>query len=66
MEGFPGGPVIKSLPANTGNTNSIPGPGSSHMPQSNKTQPHIYWSPRDLEPSAHKRSHCHKKPTHHN
>jgi len=65
MEGFPGGPVIKSPPANTGNTSLIPGPGRSHMPQS-KTQPHIYRSPRALEPSVHKRSHCNEKPTHYN
>ena len=32
---FPGGPGVKSLPANAGNTSSIPGLGGSHMPQSN-------------------------------
>ena len=32
---FPGGPVLKNLPA-SGDTGSIPGPGGSHMPQSNK------------------------------
>ena len=32
---FPGGTVVKSLPANTGDTGSIPGPGRSHMRQSN-------------------------------
>ena len=36
MEGFPGGTVIKNPPANTGDTGSSPGPGRSHMPQSNK------------------------------
>ena len=30
--GFPGGDVVKNLPANTG---SSPGPGRSHMPRSN-------------------------------
>ena len=29
---FPGGLVIKNLPANAGDTGSIPGPGRSHMP----------------------------------
>ena len=29
---FPGGLVIKNLPANAGNTGSIPGPGRLHMP----------------------------------
>ena len=32
---FPGGTVVKSLPANAGDTCSSPGPGRSHMPQSN-------------------------------
>ena len=33
--GFPGGAVVKTPPANAGDTGSIPGPGRSHMPQSN-------------------------------
>ena len=32
---FPGGAVVKNLPANAGDTGSIPGPGRSHMPWSN-------------------------------
>ena len=32
---FPGGVVVKNLPANAGDTGSIPGPGRAHMPQSN-------------------------------
>ena len=32
---FPGGAVVKSPPANAGDMGSIPGPGRSHMPQSN-------------------------------
>ena len=32
---FPGGTVVKSLPANAGDTGLIPGPGRSHMPWSN-------------------------------
>ena len=32
---FPGGAVVKNLPANAGDTGSNPGPGRSHMPQSN-------------------------------
>ena len=27
---FPGGPVVKNLPANAGHRGSIPGPGISH------------------------------------
>ena len=29
---FPGGAVVKDLPASAGDTGSIPGPGRSHMP----------------------------------
>ena len=29
---FPGGSVVKKLPARVGDTGSIPGPGRSHMP----------------------------------
>ena len=29
--GFPGDSVVKNLPANAGDTGSIPGPGKSHM-----------------------------------
>ena len=32
---FPGGAVVKNLPANAGDTGSIPGLGISHMPWSN-------------------------------
>ena len=32
---FPGGAVVEGLPASAGDTGSIPGPGGSHMPQSN-------------------------------
>ena len=31
---FPGGPLVKNLPANAGDTGSIPGPGRFHMPRS--------------------------------
>ena len=33
-EGFPGGAVVKNLPANAGDTGSSPGLGRSHMPRS--------------------------------
>ena len=32
---FPGGPVVKNLPASAGDMGSIPGPGRSHMLCSN-------------------------------
>ena len=31
-EGFPGGSMVKNLPANAGGMGSIPGAGRSHMP----------------------------------
>ena len=33
--GFPGGTVVKNLPANAGDMGLSPGPGISHMPWSN-------------------------------
>ena len=33
--GPPGGPAVKNLPDNAGDTGSIPGPGRSHMPRGN-------------------------------
>ena len=33
--GFPGGEVVGNLPTNARDTGSSPGPGRSHMPQSN-------------------------------
>ena len=33
--GFPGGAVVKNPPANAQDTGSSPGPGRSHIPQSN-------------------------------
>ena len=32
---FPGGAVVKNLPANAGDTGWNPGPGRSHIPQNN-------------------------------
>ena len=32
---FPGGPVVKNLPAKAGDVGSIPGLGRCHMPRSN-------------------------------
>ena len=38
MEGFPGGAVVKNLPANAGDMGSSPGLGRSHMLRSNKVR----------------------------
>ena len=34
-EGFPGGSVIKNLPANAGDMSVIPNPGRSYLPRNN-------------------------------
>ena len=38
IEGFPGGSVVKNLPATAGDMGSIPGLERSHMPQSNQAR----------------------------
>ena len=35
LQDFPGGAVVKNLPANAGDMGSSPGLGTSHMPWSN-------------------------------
>ena len=35
FQGFPGGTVVKNLPANAGDMGLSPGRGRSHVPQSN-------------------------------
>ena len=75
LEDFPGGRVVKNLPANTGDVGSIPGPGRFHMLWSNQVcAPHLlsqgYRALRPqllslpaLEPVlSEKRSHRDKKP----
>ena len=47
---FPGGPVVKNLPANAGMIGLIPGLGRFHMPWGNKPTYHNYWSLCVLEP----------------
>ena len=37
VKDFAGGAVVKNPPANAGDMGSIPGPGGSHIPQSNYT-----------------------------
>ena len=38
VQGFPGGAVVKNLPADVGHTELSPGLGRSHMPWSNKAR----------------------------
>ena len=39
--GFPGGAVVKSLPANAGDSGSSPGLGESHMPRNWAREPRL-------------------------
>ena len=51
--GFPGGPVVKNLPANAGDTGSVPGLGRSYMPYgASKPVCHNCWACA-LEPTNH-------------
>ena len=54
---FPGGSVVKNPPSSVGDTGSIPDPGRSHLPQSNKPcAPQLLslcsrvWEPQLLSP----------------
>ena len=71
----PGGPGVKNLPANAGDTGSISSLGKVHMPQGNcawapqlliscATTTEIH-KPESLD-SATKRSHCNEKPMNRN
>ena len=42
--GFPGGSVVKNLPASAGDTGSIPDTGRSHMLQITKQVHHHCWA----------------------
>ena len=35
LQGYPGGPVVKNLPGNAGDTGLMPGLGRFHMPRGN-------------------------------
>ena len=59
-EGFPGGTVVKNLPAGVGNTGSSRGPGRSRMLRSNwASAPHLLSlysgarEPQLLKPTSH-------------
>ena len=62
---FSGGPVVKNLPANAGDTGSIPCPGRSLLPQGNSAHVPQLLKPQCLKPVLHnKRSHSNEKPSH--
>ena len=63
---FLGGPVVKNLSANAGDTGLIPGLGKSHMLQGNKARAPPLLKPACLEPVlCNKRSHHNEKPALH-
>ena len=77
IPGFPGGPVVKHLPASARDTGSIHGPGRFHMPRSNsahvpqllnlRSRAHELELLKPMHPRAHmlhKKSHCSEKPAH--
>lgn len=60
--GFPGGPVINSLPANAADLGLIPGPGGFHTPWSSQAAEPQLWA-HSLGPVLRsKRSHWDEKP----
>ena len=77
-KGFPGGSVLKNLPANAGDTGSIPDPRRFQMPWSNLSpcitiaewaydldpRNHNHWSPCNVKPVLHERSGWNEKPVH--
>ena len=64
---FPGDAVFKNPPANAGDTGSGPGPGRSHVPQSNEAHAPQLMKPACLEPmQRNKRSNSNEKPVHRN
>ena len=48
---FPGGTVVKNLPAKAGNTGPIPGPERFHMPRNNQARAPQLLTPKCLEPT---------------
>ena len=62
---FPGGAVVKNLPASVGDMGSSPGLGISHMLWSSWACKPQLLKPMRLEPVLrYKRSHCDEKPAH--
>ena len=60
---FPGGTVDRNLPANAGDRGSIPGPGRSHVLQSNQAHALPLLKSVCLESVLYnKRSHLNEKP----
>ena len=63
--GFPGGPVVKNLPANQEDLGSTPSGWKLHIARSNETRARQLLKATHLEPGLHKRSHRNEQPTYH-
>ena len=61
----PGGPVVKNLPVNAGDTGSIPELGRSHMLWSSKVCKLQLLKPAHQPMLCNKRTHCNEKPSNH-
>ena len=61
---FTGGPVVKSLPANTGDMGSIPGLGRFHMTQGNQARVPQLPSPHSRVCALQRERPLQRKPTH--
>ena len=68
-QGFPGGSVVKNIPANAGDRGLIPGPGRSHIHWTTQPVSCNYWAHAPqllnvhLEPMiCNQRNHCNEKP----
>ena len=57
---FPGGPVVKNLPANAGDMGSTPDPRRPHMHGATKPVHHNFWNLLSGAMLCNKRSHCNK------
>ena len=63
---FPGGPVVKNLPANVADTSLIPDMGRLHMLGNNETHaPHLLSPQPTARAPQPERSHCNEEPTLH-
>ena len=72
-KGFPGGSIVKNLPANTGDSGSIPGSGRS--PEEGNDQPlkdfclgnrYRPWAPKELDMTERLSTHTKSENTHTN
>ena len=61
---FPGGPMVKNLPCNAGDTSSISGHEDPPCLKTTSTMCHNYWACTSAAYDSHKRNHRNEKPMH--